>query len=205
MRYRILPRALRSGSLRAWQGLIVTVSLCLLALAAWAFLVHGEARRQAGREAGRAAAVVAQSVAREHERLLDAARQLLLALSQRPEIVSANPGACSLLLSGVLHAVPGYLDLVAVTPGGGVFCSALGSARLPATVEAAAVRRTAESGAPTLGRYAFDRSRARPAVALSTAAVDDAGAVCVRWSSACWTWASSSAPRSRVRSRPAPA
>ncbi|HEU4368361.1 MAG TPA: AAA family ATPase [Methylomirabilota bacterium] len=177
MAYRILPRALRSGSLRAWQGLIFVAALCLLVLGAWAFVVHGEARRQAEREAGRAAAVVAQSVAREHERLLDAARQLLLALSQRPEVVTVNPAACSLLLSGVLGAVPGYLDLVAARPGGEVFCSARGAARLPATASAADVRRTAESGAPSLGRYAIDRERARPAVALSTAAVDDAGAV----------------------------
>jgi general secretion pathway protein A len=177
MRYRILPRSLRSGSLRAWQGVIVAGSLCLLVLAAWAFVLHGEARRQAEREAGRSAAVVAQSVAREHERLVDAARQLLLGLSQRPEIVSANAGACGLMLSGVMGAVPGYLDVVAVTRRGEVFCSARGTARLPTSADPADVRRTAESGAPTLGRYVFDRAAARPAVALSTAAVDEAGTV----------------------------
>jgi general secretion pathway protein A len=177
MRYRILPRSLRSGSLRSWQGIIVTGSLCLLALAAWAFVLHGEARRQAEREAGRSAAVVAQSVAREHERLVDAARQLLLALSQRPEIVAAAPGACGLVLAGIADAVPGYLDLVAVKPGGEVLCSARGGTRLPPSADPADVRRTAESGAPTLGPYVFDRAAARPAMALSTAVVDDAGTV----------------------------
>jgi general secretion pathway protein A len=177
MRYRILPRALRAGSLRAWQGVIVAVLLCLLALTGWAYVLHGEARRQAEREAGRSAAVVARSVAREHERLVDAARQLLLALSQRPEVISGNAGACGLVLAGVAGAVPGYLDLVAAKPGGEVFCSARGTTRLPGSADPTDVRRTAESGVPTLGRYVFDRAGARPAVALSTPAIDDAGTV----------------------------
>ncbi len=90
MRYRILPRALRSDSLHAWRGVLVAGILGLGVLAAWAFALHVEARRQALREAGRSTEVLAQSVAREHERLVDAARQLLLGLAQRPEIVTST-------------------------------------------------------------------------------------------------------------------
>ncbi len=177
MRYRILPRALRSDSLHAWRGVFVAGILGLAVLATWAFALHVEARRQALREAGRSTAVLAQSVAREHERLVDAARQLLLGLAQRPEIVTLNRGTCPTLLAGVVRAVPGYLDLVAVKPNGEVFCSARGTPKLPVGIDAAEVRRVVESGNPARGHYGIDRAAGRPTVALATPAVDEAGAV----------------------------
>jgi general secretion pathway protein A len=177
MRYRILPRALRKDSLHAWRGVIVAGVLGLGVLATWAFALHVEARRHALREAGRSAEVLAQSVAREHERLVDAARQLLLGLAQRPEIVTLNRGACPTLLAGVVSAVPGYLDLVAVKPSGEVFCSARGTARLPVGTDAGDVRRVVESGNPVRGHYGIDRAAGRPTVALATPAVDETGTV----------------------------
>jgi general secretion pathway protein A len=177
MRYRILPRALRSDSLHAWRGVVVAGILGLGVLALWAIALHSEARRQALREAGRSIEVLAQSVAREHERLVDAARQLLLGLAQRPEIVTLNRGTCPTLLAGVVRAVPGYLDLVAVKPNGEVFCSARGTARLPVGIDAADVRRAAESGNPARGHHGIDRAAGRPTVALMTPAIDEAGTV----------------------------
>jgi len=177
MRYRILPRSLRPEGLRTWRAVILTGVVGLIALGLWAVALHGEARRQAEREAARGAAVVAQSVAREHERLVDGARQLLLALSQRPELAGGHPGICGGLLAGVLKSVPGYLDVVAARPGGDVFCGARGALRLPAGVDASDVRRAAESGHPTLGRYAIDPAARRPTVSLARAVIDDAGTV----------------------------
>ncbi len=177
MRYRILPRSLRPDGVRMWRAVILAGVLGLVALGTWAVLLHGEARGQAQREAGRGAAVVAQSVAREHERLVDGARQLLLALSQRSEIAIINPGACRAVLAGVLKAVPGYLDLAAARPNGEVFCAARGALRLPAGADAADVRRVADSGNPTLGRAGIDPVARRPTVALSRPVIDDAGSV----------------------------
>jgi general secretion pathway protein A len=177
MRYRILPRSLRPDGVRMWRGVIVAGVLGLGMLATWAVLLHGEARRQARREAGRGAALVAQSVAREHERLVDAARQLLLALAQRRELAILDPGACRPLLAGILAAVPGYLDLGAIALNGEVICTARGAPRLPAGLQPSDVRRAAETGHPTLGRYAIDPVARRPTVALARAVIDDAGAV----------------------------
>ncbi len=160
-----------------WRGVVLASVVGLAALAAWAVLLHAEARRQAQREAGRGAAVVAQSVAREHERLLDAARQLLLILSQRSEVASLNPGACSAVLAGAQRTVPGYLDLVAARPTGEVFCAARGTLRLPAGADAADIRRVANSGNPMLGRAGIDPVAHRPTVALSRPVIDDAGTV----------------------------
>ncbi|HEX2440059.1 MAG TPA: AAA family ATPase [Methylomirabilota bacterium] len=178
MRHRILPRALRLDSMQAWRGVLLAGILGLVVLVAWAVILHREARRQARRQAGRSAVVVAQSVARENERLLDAARQLLLALSQRPEVVGAgNRAACPALLAGIRGAVTGYLDLVAVKPDGEVFCSARGTKKLPVGLEAADIRATAESGNPVRGRFGIDRVAGRPTLALATPAIDDAGTV----------------------------
>jgi general secretion pathway protein A len=177
MHFSTLRRALQSDRVRAWRGVILGATLALAVLVAWAFVLHAEARRQAQRQAGRGAAVLAQSVAREHERQLDAARQLLLALAQRPELVAGHGGACAALVEGVVHTVPGYLDLVALRPSGETLCAARNPARVPAGLEAADVRRTVESGASKLGRYGIDRATGRPTVALASAVVDDGGVV----------------------------
>jgi general secretion pathway protein A len=177
MHYRILPRALRSDSVRAWRGVILAAILALVLLATWALVLHVEARRQAHREAGRGAAVLAQSVAREHERQLDSARQLLLALSQRPEVLGGNSGACAAFVQGIVKTVSGYLDLVALRPNGEALCAARNPAQLPAGLDATDLRHTVESGTTTLGRYAIDRPAGRATVALASGVVDDGGVV----------------------------
>lgn len=177
MRHRILPRALRLDSMHAWRGVVLAGVLGLAVLVAWAVVLHLEARRQGRRQADRNATIVAQSVARENERLLDAARQLLLALSQRPEIVGPNQAGCQPLLAGVRGAVTGYLDLVAARPDGEVLCSARGARRLPVGLQAADVRGVAATGNPVRGRFGIDRTAGRATVALATAAIDEAGTV----------------------------
>lgn len=177
MHYRTLPRALRSDTVRAWRGVIVAAILALAVLATWAVVLHVEARRQAQREAGRGAALLVQSIAREHERQLDTTRQLLLALSQRPEMLTGDGSACAELVEGIVKTLPGYLDLAALRPNGEMICSARSPARFPSGLDAADLRRTVESGTTTLGRYGIDRAAGRPTVALASAVVDDAGAV----------------------------
>jgi general secretion pathway protein A len=177
MRYRILPRSLRPDGVRTWRAVVLAGLAGLVVMGVWLVLMHAEARRQAQREAGRAAAAVARSIAREHERQVDATRQLLLALSQRPQVLAASPGTCDAELAGVLRTVPGYLDFVMATPAGEVICSGDGARRLPAGVGPADVRDAAGSGRPALGRYAIEPSARRPTVSLLQASVDDAGSV----------------------------
>src|SRR5215470_13040909 len=130
MPHPVLQRSLRQAGLRVWRGVIVAGVISLAALAAWAVLVHNEARHGALKDAERNAAVVVHAIAREQERLIDTAQQLLVGLSQRPEVLSASAAPCHVLFAGVLKGFPGYLDLAAVKPGGQVFCSG----RVPATL-----------------------------------------------------------------------
>jgi len=83
----LFSRTLRSSSTRAWYRIAGVGGACLVLLGAWAFYVHAEARRQALADAERSAAVVAHAVARDEERLLDSAQQVLLGLARRPEIL----------------------------------------------------------------------------------------------------------------------
>jgi hypothetical protein len=127
--------------------------ISLGALAAWVVIVHLEARQLALRDAERNAAVVAHAIAREQERLIDTAKQLLVGLSQRQEVLTANAGPCNVLFAGVVKGFPGYLDLVAVKSDGQVFCAARPPAGLPGSTDPRDIARTIESGSPTLGRY----------------------------------------------------
>ena len=177
MSHPVLRRSLRQAGLRVWRSVIVVGVVSLIALGAWAVIVHREARQIAMRDAERNAAVVAHAIAREQERLIDTAQQLLVGLSQRQEVLSTSPGPCSVLFAGVMKAFPGYLDLAAVKPDGQIFCAARASATLPVGTDPRDIRRTIESGSPTLGRYGFDRGRGRPTMTLSAPAVDAAGVV----------------------------
>lgn len=177
MDYQSFRRTLRSDPLREWRAVIVSVVLALAMLGGVAVLVHAQARHHAMREAERSAGVVAQSAAREQERVLDAAQQVVLALAKRPEVLALAAEPCALLASGIVNAVPGYIDIVAVKPDGGVFCSARGTPRLPTGASADDIRRVQETGSSTLGQYGVDRPSGRATIALAAPAVDDAGAV----------------------------
>ena len=111
MPHPVLRRSLRQAGLRVWRGVIVAGVISLAALAAWAVMVNNEARRGALKDAERNAAVVAHAIAREQERLIDTAQQLLVGLSQRPEVLAASAGPCHVLFAGVLK---GFTEPVAL-------------------------------------------------------------------------------------------
>ena len=142
--------------------------ISLGALAAWVVIVHLEARQLALRDAERNAAVVAHAIAREQERLIDTAKQLLVGLSQRQEVLTANAGPYNVLFAGVVKGFPGYLDLVAVKADGQVFCAARPSAALPAARTHAISRARSSRAVPRSGgtastaAAAVPRSRSRP-------------------------------------------
>ena len=152
--------------------------ISLGALAAWVVIVHREARQLALRDAERNAAVVAHAIAREQERLIDTAKQLLVGLSQRQEVLTTNPGPCNVLFAGVVKGVP---RLSRPRGGEGRRPGVLRRPRprppCPASTDPRDIARTIESGSPTLGRYGFDRGRGRPTITLAAPAVDGAGVV----------------------------
>lgn len=173
-----------------WPQFVLVALVTLIALAGWTLYTRAEARRHAATEASRSGSQVAQAVAREHERLIEGARQLLVGLAQRSEVQTHNTASCRVLFASVLRAFPFYLDAVAAEPNGGVFCAG----RPPAIaggslLDRETVRLSAETGNLTLGPYTIDRVSQKATIPLAAPSVDDAGvvrAVVVLWLDLTW-------------------
>ncbi len=165
-----------ASRLTPWLLLVLALAT-LAALAGWTLRTRAEARRQAVTQAQRSASQVVQSVARDQERLIESASQLLLGLAQRPEVQTQNVAGCTLLFAGVLKRFPQYLDLAAVKPGGEIFCAGRSPEAAAGFVEPADVHRSMETGDSVLGRYTIDRASGKATISLSTPSVDDAGVV----------------------------
>ena len=162
---------------RLWLLLVVAWLATLVALAGWTLLTRAEARRQATADAHRTGLRVVQAVASDQERLIEGARQLLLGLAQRADVQTHDAASCTALFASVVQGFSGYLDVVAVTPNGEVFCAGKSHEAAARFVEPADVRRSAETGDTTLGQYRIDPVSGKATIALSAPSVDDAGVV----------------------------
>src|SRR5262245_15425169 len=172
-----LRRALRESSTITPRTVVVAAAIGVTVLVAWVVLLHTEARRHSAQEAERSADVVAQAVAREQARLIEAAQQLLFGLSQRPEVIGARAGECAGFFDGVVRGYAGYLDLALARPDGGVVCSARRSSALPGAARVDDVVLAARSGSTTVGSSGLDRATRRATIAVAVPVVDDAGVV----------------------------
>ncbi len=165
-----------ASRLTPWLLLVLALAT-LAALAGWTLRTRVEAQRQALTQAQRSASQVVQSVARDQERLIESASQLLMGLAQRPEVQTHNVAGCTLLFAGVLKRFPQYLDLVAIKPSGEIFCAGRSPEAAAGFVEPADVHRSMETGDSVLGRYTIDRASGKATISLSAPSVDDAGVV----------------------------
>ena len=166
----------RSFAYKRWRVLLLAATLTVGALAGSAVLMWHEGRALAETAAYRNAAQVALGVARDQERLIETAQQLLVGLAQRREIQTRDAGRCKILFDGVLRAFPMYLDILAARPSGEVFCAGRATASVE-LVNPEDVRRSADSGNATLGRYTLHRGNRKSSITVTAPAVDDAGSV----------------------------
>ena len=157
--------------------LVLAGVVTLAALVGWTLHTRAETRRQAATEARRSASRVIQSVARDQERLIESAHQLLVGLGQRSEVQTHDATECNLLFAGVLRRFPEYLEVVAIKPSGEIFCAGRSPEAAASFMEPADVRRSMETGNATLGQYTIDRASGKATIALSAPSVDDAGVV----------------------------
>ncbi|MEW5849584.1 MAG: EAL domain-containing protein [Myxococcota bacterium] len=104
--------------------------LLLVALAvvpAWGLMLHTarEQRSMASRVVREDALRVARGAAANQDRLIEGARQLLTTLALLPNVRSADPRACGILLATLLGQFPGYVNFGVIAPNGELLCSAL--------------------------------------------------------------------------------
>jgi len=105
--------------------LFLLVLLAVLPAAALILYTGWEQRRHAATEAQADALRLTRLAASEHQRLIEGAHQLLLALAQLPSVRSRDAAGCSALFADLLKQYPRYANLGASTRDGEVFCSAL--------------------------------------------------------------------------------
>jgi signal transduction histidine kinase/ActR/RegA family two-component response regulator len=80
--------------------------------------------RQLSAKASEDATALAQLVGERHQRSVDAARGVLLALASMPAVIEGDGPACSASLAPVLEREPHLVNLGAVRADGQMFCSA---------------------------------------------------------------------------------
>jgi len=157
--------------------LLGLVLATLAALAGWTLRTRAEARQEAATVAQRSASQVVQSVARDQERLIESAHQLVMGVAQWPEVQTHDATGCTPLFAGILKSFPQYLDLVAIKPSGEIFCAGRSPEAAASLVDPAGVQRSAETGGAVLGQYTIDRASGKATISLSAPSVDDAGMV----------------------------
>ncbi len=157
--------------------LLGLVLATLAALAGWTLRTRAEARQEAATVAQRSASQVVQSVARDQERLIESAHQLVMGVAQWPEVQTHNATGCTPLFAGILKSFPQYLDLVAIKPSGEIFCAGRSPEAAASLVDPAGVQRSAETGGAVLGQYTIDLASGKATIPLSAPSVDDAGMV----------------------------
>src|SRR5262245_5609202 len=166
----------RARRLPPWLFVVLALA-SVAARAASTLSTRAEGRRQARLAAERSASRAVQSVARDHERLIESATQLLMGLAQRAEIRTRDASECSALFAGILKKSPQYLDLAALEPNGDIVCGGRSPEAAANLVGPAETRPSLDSGDIVLGPYTVDRASGKAMLALFAPAVDEAGVV----------------------------
>lgn len=169
--------SLLPGSRRQSLRLRVALLVLLVLLPALALLLYmgNELRETRSAEVERNALRLARIAAVEEDRLIEGARQLLIALAQLPEVREAQPG-CDAVLANLLTRLPQYTNIGAARPDGEVYCSGLN--RGPANIsdlgffaEAVREKRFATSS------YVPGHYSGKPSINLANPILDERGEV----------------------------
>jgi PAS domain S-box-containing protein len=118
---------------------------------------------------------LAQSQNAEIERLVEGARQFLVALAQLPPVKSKDAAACNELLARIRENYRAYRALIAADADGNVFCSSVGPG--PNIADRAYFRRAMSSGDLSIGEYAMGRRAAGASIHFSYPVYADGGPI----------------------------
>ncbi len=103
--------------------LIALVFLCVLPALGLTLYTDLEERQIEMEQARENVLRLLRTAAAREDRLIEGARQLLIALAELPEVRNGNQAICSRLFGYLLKQYPSYANLAAVESDGDVFCS----------------------------------------------------------------------------------
>jgi diguanylate cyclase len=163
----------------SWSLASLRVRLMLLVLLAvvpaLAFMLYSaqQQRRLGVEEMQQEALRMARMAADQHNRIIEATSQLLVALAEVPEVRRGEPAACSRFLAGLVRGYPSYANLGVADAAGRVVCSGL---RLPPGVDVSDrlyFRRALELRQFAIGEYQIGRITKRPTVNFGYPLLDE--------------------------------
>jgi PAS domain S-box-containing protein len=120
---------------------------------------------------------LARLAAREHEQLFRSTRQFLIYLAEYPEDRRARPDACAARFARLLKVYPDYLNIIAATPDGQVYCSAVPLRVQINVADRDWFRRVIHTKAFAVGGYQVGRITGKPLFAAAIPVLDEDGAV----------------------------
>lgn len=141
----------KAGSLRV--RLLLLVLLAVLPTLLLILATNLEERRTAVQRVREDTVRVLHLTTSQHERFIEGARQLLVALAQLPVVRDRNESACSSLFGDFLKQYPFYANLGAANLEGNVFCSGLRLAQPLNLAEHAFFQRTLQNRGLAIGDY----------------------------------------------------
>jgi signal transduction histidine kinase len=136
---------------------------------------YSEQMQQATLRAEDEALRLARLAAIDQQRLIDGARQLLVAVAQLPSVQNFDAAICEQFLSHLLKQYPLYENIGAVTTGGDIYCSAVPFPTAINVGDRPWYLHTIRSRGFVAGDYIVSRITGKPILATSYPVVDDAG------------------------------
>ncbi len=155
--------------------LLLLVVVAAVPVVVIAVLSAREQRRLLAAEAAEDATALAQLVAERHQRSVDEAGGLLLALSRMPAILERDGEACSKGLAPLLERAPIFVNMGAVHPDGRMFCSAAPQPGPIDLADRAYYREALRTGGLGVGEYVVSRVRGTGALGFGHPVVDERG------------------------------
>ncbi len=186
----------RASSLRVRTT--VLVFLAVLPALVLTYALIRDQRRLVTEEVEQGALRLARATADDQERVIEATRQLLIALSQLPEIQHTDAAACSRDLARLVKQLPLYDNLGVALPDGTVFCSSAPTGESMNIADRAYFQGALRGQGLAVSGYLVPRGGDRPAlhlaypvvgpdgrvraVAFAALALDDLARMLARWS-----------------------
>lgn len=154
--------------------LLLLVLLAVIPALGLILYTAAEQRRVAVVDAQQNALRLARLAASDQERLVEGARQLLIALAQLPSVRNRDEAECTLFLADLLKQYPLYENLGAIDPNGNIFCSAVPSSRSVNVADRASFQRALQKSGFAAGEYLIARITGKALMSSTYSVLDEA-------------------------------
>ena len=156
--------------------LVLLVVLAVTPALALALYSDFEERRLRRDQVQEEALRLARLLSADHERLIEAARQLLTVLARLPTVRGGDRGACAALFADLLTQYPSYANLGVIDPGGMIICSGLPAGSTYAG-DRVFFRQALETRSFAIGDYQIGRITRKATINFGYPVLDDTGRV----------------------------